>query len=282
MSLQSTIFPMSADTLQTVLQEMKMGIRPWDEESKYIIVKSMIKHIGTTNDELRDHLIYGTFYWLIENDYLEHALLVDLLDTCLNDLLFLGIGEKGTDSVFTRAFTTLLMALILYKDNKDDFLTKSKVMEIKEKLILYINLEQDLRGYVSEKGWAHSVAHVADTFNELIESPKVDQESYPDILHALWSKVFISDSVYVHGEDERLIVPIKEMLERGLDQKEIIALIQHIPVELNIQKDQLDPEEYWFLVFNCKTFLKSLHIKINGIPQFVSLQKRIEACLTAM
>lgn len=159
MSLQSTIFPMSADTLQTVLQEMKMGIRPWDEESKYIIVKSMIKHIGTTNDELRDHLIYGTFYWLIENDYLEHALLVDLLDTCLNDLLFLGIGEKGTDSVFTRAFTTLFMALILYKDNKDDFLTKSKVMEIKEKLILYINLEQDLRD-MSQKKDGHIVLHM--------------------------------------------------------------------------------------------------------------------------
>ena len=159
---------------------------------------------------------------------------------------------KKEQIVFYKAFTTLLIALILHRDNKDDFLTKGMVYKVKEKLILYINLERDLRGYVPEKGWAHSVAYVADTFDELVKILKVDQESYLEILNVLWSKVFNSESVYVHDEDERLLIPIIEMLDNGLEQREIITLIQHIPDELKIQKGHIDPEKYWFLVFNCK------------------------------
>ena len=47
----------------------------------------------------------------------------------------------------------------------------------------------------------------------------------------------MSDSVYVHGEDERLIIPLKEMLDNEMDQKEIITLIQNIPDELKVTVD---------------------------------------------
>ena len=170
---------MSAQGLKKRLQEIKKGERHWDKESEYIVIKSMIEHIGTTDSELRDELIYSTFCWLmIEKNELKHEVLIELLDTCLNNLLLHGIGETETDSVFTRAFTTLLIALILYRDNKDDFLTKGMVHEVKGKLIHYFNLEYDLRGYVPEKGWAHSVAHAADAFDELVKNPKIDQDSY--------------------------------------------------------------------------------------------------------
>jgi hypothetical protein len=278
-SLQLTTGTMNQNELREILQAIKKGERSWDEESQYIIVKSMIKHIGTTDSVLRDKLIYSTFYWLIiEKNHLEHELLVELLDICLNDLLFKGIGEKETDSVFTRAFTTLLIALILYRNNKDGFLTKSMVNRVKDELIHYINLEQDVRGYDSEKGWAHSVAHVADTFDELVKNQNVGQESYLEILNALWSKIFISESVYVHNEDERLLIPIIQMLNNGLSQKEIINLIENIQGKLKIQKEQLNPEKYWFLLFNCKTFLKSFYMNIIN-SNFVSLQKSIEECL---
>lgn len=271
---------MNAHELKIVLQEIKNGERTWDDESKVIIVKSMIKHIGSTDGELRDQLIYSSFYRLIfEKNHLEHELLSELLDTCLNDLLFKGIGENGTDTVFTRAFTTLLIALILYRDNKDNFLSEGMVFNIKDKLIHYINLERDLRGFVSEKGWAHSIAHVADTFDELVKNPKISHGFYLEILNSLWNKIFVSSSVYVHDEDERILMPIIEMLNNGLEAQEIETLLQNIPIKLNIQKEQLEKEKYWFLVFNCKIFLKSFHMKINRNSNLASLQKSIEKCL---
>jgi hypothetical protein len=267
--------------LKKILTEIKAGETNWNDENKLLIVHSMIEHIGSTDGELRDQLIYTSFFRLIiEENELEPELLKELLHTCLNDLLFKEIGENGTDTVFTRAFTTLLVALILYRDNEDDFLSQSTVYLIKDKLIQYINLEKDVRGYVGDKGWAHSIAHVADAFDELVKNNKISTDTYLEILEPLWNKVFISDSVYVHNEDERLVLPIIEMLEKGLEQQEIVNLLQRLPDDLKRKKDQLDNEKYWFLVFNSKTFLKSFYLEINKHSKLETLQKSIEQCLT--
>lgn len=279
LSCDNTV-PMKAFELKKILMEIVSGGRTWEEESKVCIVKSMIEHIGSTDSELRDKLIYSSFYQLIiEKNQIEHELLNELLELCLSDLLFKGIGENDTDTVFTRSFTTLLIALILYRDNEDDFLSPDMVFKIKDKLIDYINLEKDLRGYISVKGWAHSVAHVTDSINELVKSSKIDKKFYLEILKVLWNKVFVSTSVYVHDEDERILIPILLMLNNGLEPKEIETLIQNVPIELKIQKEQIEEEEYWFLYSNCKTFLKSFYIKINSNCELIPIQKSIEKCL---
>ena len=272
--------PIKEIELKKILTEIKNGRKTWEEESKVFIVKSMVEHIGSTDSELRDELIYSSFYQLIiEKNQLEHELLKELLDMCLSDLLFKGIGENNTDTVFTRSFTTLLIALILFRDNEDNFLSKDMVLKIKDKLIDYINLEKDLRGYVSVKGWAHSIAHVADTIDELVKNQKIDQKFYLEILKALCNKVLVSTSVYVHGEEERLIIPILEMLNNGLNPEEIEKIIQYIPIELEIQREQIDEENYWFLVANCKTFLKSFYIKVNQNSNLLFLNRSLEKCL---
>ena len=282
MNLISTTVSMNANELKKILKEIQDGEKTWEEESKVFILKSMIKHIGSTDSELRDQLIYNTFCQLTLKNQLDHELLNELLDICLSDLLFRGIGENGTDTVFTRSFTTLLITLILYRDNEDNFLSQSMVYKIKDRLIYYINSEKDLRGYVFEKGWAHSVAHVADAFEQLLKNPKINPDLYLEILKPLWNKIFVSKSVYVHNEDERLLIPILEMLNNGLEQKEIEALIRNIPIELKIQKEQIAEEKYWFLFANCKTFLKSFLLIVNRNSKFLPIQKSIESCLTEL
>ena len=109
----------------------------------------MLVHIGSPDSQLRDNMIYQTFCQLILETKIDDQLLGEILELCVSDqFLFKGIGEKDTDSVFTRSFTSLLIALILYQDNRNDFLTEAKVNEIKDKLISYVNLEKDVRGYV--------------------------------------------------------------------------------------------------------------------------------------
>lgn len=273
-------FQMEAHQLKTILSELKTGERTWETEKKVVIMDSMMVHIGSPDGELRDKLIYSWFYQLIvEKSLLEHELLSELLEVALNDLLLKGIGENGTDTVFTRSFATLLIALILYRDNEDDFLTSNKILQVKDKLIEYINLEKDLRGYVTDKGWAHSIAHVADTFDELVKNKKVHKEYYGEMLSALWNKILVFNSVYIHEEEERILFPIFAMLERGLEIKDIEIMLQQIPNELKKQKSLIKEEEYWFLYANCKTFLKSFLIKVQKKPKLLPLQKSIENCL---
>lgn len=242
------------------------------------LIQSMIDHIGSVDSELRDGLIYGTFSTWIMEDRLKGDQLAELLDISL-ELLFKGIGENGTDTVFTRSFASLWIAAILYSDNKHDFLPEAAIEKTHEALLAYMPAEQDVRGYVPVKGWAHSVAHVADAFDELVQNPKLDAAAYPELAKALWNKIFISESVYVHAEEERLLVPLLEMLERGMDLKLVEELLTELPEKVLLQKQQLPEENYWFLVANCKGFLKSFYLETNKKVDLMPLKKKIEECL---
>ncbi|PEF55806.1 hypothetical protein CON32_23455 [Bacillus cereus] len=243
---------MKESELEKVLKEIQSGQKEWNEDSKIDIVKAMINHIGSTDSELRG-LIYSSFCKLILENQLAHELQIEILEYCLSDLLFKGIGENGTDTVFIRSFTLLLIELILYKDNEEHFLPKSVFYKVKDTLIHYINLEQDLRGYVPGKGWAHSIAHVAEACVELVKNEKVQQKYYSEILETLWKKIFYTKGAYIFNEDSRIIRSILAMLNRGLEIAEE-ALIKSMSMEMKSQKEGLDEEYYLFLKANCQLF----------------------------
>jgi len=268
------------DDLKEILRELNSGGRTWQQEDQTNLIQSMMLHIGSLDSELRDDLIYGLFYELIlEKNLLEHSLLTELLDYSLKNLLFKGITESESDLVFTRTFTSLLIALILHRDNADDFLSEHKINDCKDQLLAYLSTETDVRGYVPVKGWAHSVAHMADAIDELVKNPKLNKASYCEIVSALYNAVLQENYAFIHNEDERILVPIFTMLEHGLEEQEIIKLLQELPATLNVKKEQLDVQHHRILLFNCKSFVKSFYIKTNEKPKFAAIHKSIEACL---
>ncbi|WP_203333620.1 DUF2785 domain-containing protein [Planococcus beigongshangi] len=274
---------LTAAELKEFLKKIHSGVEGWEEEKSEVIIASMLEHIGSSDSLLRDTYIYGTFCNLVLEKRLDESLLGEMLGACLTDkLLFHGIGEVDTDSVFTRSFTTLLIALILYSDNESHFLSAKTVSEVKEKLIVYLDAENDLRGFVPGKGWAHSIAHAADAFDELAKNPFADMEMQAELLGALWNKAFVSDSVYLHDEEERILVPILDMLNRELDFEIIESLLQKLPADILQQKEFLQEENYWFLMANAKKFLKSFYMQIEGKDELGKVQQTIKECLTAL
>lgn len=279
MASLNNLAPLKADLLKQILRDTE--IEKWGEENKLILIKSMMLHIGSPDGELRDRLIYGAFCDLVLGDEIEAEILSEMLKTCLNEqMLFKGVGESGADSVFTRSFTSLLIALILHADNQKDFLSRELIFEVKDQLISYITLEKDLRGFVVDKGWAHSIAHIADAFDELIKNKKITADDYVELANVLWEKIFITDYVYIHDEEERILIPLLETLKQGLPYEVIQGFVENIPVELEKQKGQLAEENYWYLYANCKKFLKSFYVEIDNDPDLLPLQKSIGACLS--
>ncbi|MDM5248557.1 DUF2785 domain-containing protein [Lysinibacillus sp. G4S2] len=268
------------DNLREILLALESVETIWEQENQRQLILSMLLHIGSLDSELRDDLIYSTFYELIlEKNLLEHSLLAELLDYSLNNLLFKGITESESDLVFTRTFTSLLIALILHRDHEDDFLSERKINDCKDQLLAYLSAETDVRGYVPGKGWAHSVAHMADAIDKLVKNSKLNKDSYIEIVSALWNAILQENYAFIHNEDERILVPIFTMLEQGLEEHEIIKLLQQLPATLKVKKEQLDVHHHRILLFNCKSFLKSFYIKTNGKSKFAALHKSIEACL---
>lgn len=248
--------------LKVILTDIKNRVTDLKELDEERVIQSMLHHIGSTDPELRDQLIYTLFYrFIIEDEQLTNEQLTDLFNTTLKYHLFHGIGETASDTVFTRSFSTLLIALILYRDRQQGFLSEPNLEMLKAKLLAYLDCEVDTRGYVPGKGWAHAIAHVADTFDELALHPHLDETEFVEILEALWDKVMFP-TAYLHDEDERLLNPIFALLERGMDEHEIVVLLYGLPAQLSSQKQQLEPEQYWHVVHNVKTFLKSFFVKL--------------------
>lgn len=270
--------PLTEGELKTFLLKVQAG-ESEQGANKQRILKSMLAHIGSTDSELRDKLIYSSFCKMILEGKLEEEQLIDLFETSMSDsFLFKGIGEQGADTVFTRSFTSLLIALILYKDGDDDFLSVSMVETARERLLEYIQAERDLRGFVPGKGWAHSLAHAADAIDELVKNKKVGSACFPVILNVLWDKMLVSESVYTRQEEERVVVPIVAMLHRGLDRNEVAKLLDSTPGKIKSSREILGEEHYWNLVANSKNFLKSLYIKTDAVPELGDLRAELLAC----
>ncbi|WP_214695330.1 DUF2785 domain-containing protein [Exiguobacterium sp. s160] len=242
---------------------------------KDIILTSMVQHIGSPDGELRDRLIYTMFFRLInEQKDIEIDKMSELLETSVEFLLFQGIEETNSDDVFTRTFTTLLIALILHRDLEENFLTEEQFKRTTTALIRYLTLEKDTRGYVNGKGWAHSIAHAADAADELIANPKLNQKLFPELFNSIIVQVMRSD-ILAHDEDERLINPLLRLLERGMDSEIILRHVEQLPSLLEERKPYLDDERYWYVVHNVKTFFKSLYVRLSEDDLHISLQQTI-------
>lgn len=241
---------------------------------------NMLKHIGVTDSYLRDKLIHSTFYHLIKKDYISHTQLQKLLlESISENYLFYKIRSDDEDAVFTRAFTTLLIALLIDADTKYNFLSQNDILTVKDQLILYMNKEHDFRGYVQDHGWAHSIAHASDTFEALVNSPKLENLYYEEILQTLLNKVCVHSIYYKYEEDERLVYPIVSMLQNGLQEETLILALHDLAAQLPVQKQTLQIKSYEFLYGNIKSFLRSLFFRLRTLSICKETECEIEKLL---
>ncbi|MGV3466265.1 MAG: DUF2785 domain-containing protein [Heyndrickxia sp.] len=228
------------------------------------LIENMLRHIGDTDPELRDDLIYFTFSRLVENKLMEYKLMEKILETCIGrDYLFFHIGEEESDSVFTRSFSALAAQLILNQDIKENFLSQLLAKDTIQSSFLYLNQEKDVRGYVKEKGWAHSIAHGADLLMTAISHPLFSFKHIPRALEAVRSCLF-KDECYKDDEDERLIFAVEALLDKGMSDEILedwISSISHSLDKLfNIDGYSLD---FYRNKTNSMNFLKSLYFRLG-------------------
>jgi len=267
--------------LQKQLEEIKANHYAIDSTVDiHDLSSKMLQYIGVPDGYLRDKLICTTFYHLIINDHITHRHLQKLLSQSISEqYLFYKINTDDTDAVFTRSFTTLLIALIINADTKHNFLSQSDILDVKDKLMLYMNQEHDFRGYVNDRGWAHSIAHVSDTFDELVQNPKLDTSYYPEILQVLLEKINVHTMYYKYEEDERIITPIIAMLKNGLVEKELISALHSLVNQLQVQKPELPIEPYEALYGNIKSFLRSLFFRLRTLSICKETENEVENLL---
>ena len=247
--------------LKERLREIKNNdFRSPDDISIFDFTLNMIEYIGDPDPDLRDNLIYEVLdRWIMDGMFG-----TDQLSKLLNIIfdsyhLFYKIGEEGTDSVFTRSFSVLIVADIIYYYRIHNTGLEEDLRNIKEKLIKYMSEEKDVRGYISGKGWAHSAAHTGDALNELVQCRYMKYKDLLEIMEAVKKKIFINSYAYISGEDERLTTPIVSIIDRKiLGNKDIVDWIRSFK---NINKISKYPEDM-NLEVNVRNFLRSVYFRL--------------------
>lgn len=232
------------------------------------LTAAMLAYLGHPDGDLRDGLIYPTFVHWIQRDVYSAEELRALLDTVSADThLFLRLGEAEGDSVFTRAFAVLLVPLILERHQQQPLFSSLEVAHLQHVLTMYLERERDLRGFVSGKGWAHAVAHTADSLAALAACRELDAKALHSLLELTRNTAGTMLVHYTHGEDERLAGAALQALSLGvLTESEVKVWLASFRERVQYVGAHPLPEGYWGFL-NLKHFLRSLYFSVKRAPE---------------
>lgn len=263
-------------------QLLEIGRNDWtipEGIDTYAFALEMMENIGTTDPELRDDLILTVLWKMITEKSLSKDEVRGLMDICLSDKhLFYKLGLEEDDSVFNRAFTILIVRLIIYYNNElgEDTFTQEEMLKISEEIIRYVRLEKDVRGYVEIKGWAHAVAHSGDTLRTLVLCNYIQKEQLLEILEVIKEKFNISDYVYINEEAERMVSAVINIINREIiTEEEVIDWIRSFG---KVERSDEFPKEH-YLRENLKNFLRSLYFRLKFKKAPVVFLEEIEVVL---
>lgn len=224
-------------------------------------ISLMLKYIGDTDPELRDDLIYSSFYeWICEKNYLSREQLIDILLILMDENhLFFNIGNCEDDTVFTRTFSVLALALIIFKHRKSPFLNYDLFVKVKDNLIRYYEEEKDLRGYTGKTGWAHGAAHGADCMDELVQCGESDEAVCLEVLKAVQKVLYNGRYSFCNEEDERITrVILRITKENYISDEDLSTWIAGLCECCSWEKDR----EQYITRVNTKNFIRCLYFKL--------------------
>lgn len=136
-----------------------------------------------------------------------------------------GITEPESDAIFLRTYSALILECVLEHDHSHPFLEEQEVRSWLSAGLQYLEQEQDLRGYIQVKGWAHSAAHTADLLMMLAQNRYLGVADLELLLNAIADKVRKRVAhVYLYGEDERLVYAVRQALRRNLLEMPFLTL----------------------------------------------------------
>lgn len=180
------------------------------------LTRELFSFLGSPDPELRD--MFGYFIlttWIERGLYSDNELRA--MATELAENLKIGLGEQGTESVFVRAFSALILAEMVYQQNQRPFLEETDLRRLLEQTLAYYRAEQDLRGHIPGPGWAHSVAHGADLLRMLAGNSSLGAPDLEHIMDALATKIAPPVAhFYLFNEDQRITRAVMVALKRDL------------------------------------------------------------------
>lgn len=273
---------MTENELKKRLQTLKDGEFQLSRTEAVAVVPAMLERIGSPDGELRDTLIYSTFVeWIYQQRLFSAKDLHSILKRVMDDQhMFYHMGEEEGDGVFTRAFSVLLLPLLLAVHRDAPYLSSGEIRIVKQNLIDFLQQEKDRRGFVPGKGWAHAIAHAADAVDELALCSELRSSDLLELLLTIQKVICDANQVYGHGEEERLGTAVISIISRDqLEPEQIRGWVTAFgdPV---LEVESL-PEKL-IIRANVRNFIQSLYFRLQWKEMLAPFAAALEQTLFAI
>lgn len=184
------------------------------------LTAELVTMLGSPDPVVRDELALPVLATWIESGVYDD-LLVSLGDSLVLSLRD-GLGEDGTDTVFRRSFTALVVGVCADRDTAARVVPADAVVNWAEHGLTWFLRERDHRGFVPGQGWAHAVAHGADLLTAFAQSPHLDGDHLGVLLDVVADRVATPTAyTWGDGEADRLAVTVLTVLQRDLVTGEV-------------------------------------------------------------
>ena len=251
--------PMSGSYWQQVLARglAVPSDRPLDD-----LTAELTRMLGDPDPALRDGTAYPALTTWVDRGVYDD-LLAGLGDGLAMGLL-VGLGEQGTDTVFRRSFSALVLGECIARDNVRPLLPGGKILEWGDRIATWVLRERDLRGYVPGKGWAHAIAHGADTLATLASSPHLATPELTVVLDVIADRVLMrSDRVFTSGEPDRLAIATMNVLRRNVVPLRVLEpWVARLAAAAGVRASYEDSDPY-LLCGNAQAFLRALYLQLS-------------------
>lgn len=230
--------------------------RPLDD-----LTAELTRMLGDPDPELRDGTAYPALTtWIHRGVY--DDLLAGLGDGMAAGLL-VGLGERGTDTVFRRSFSALVLGTCIARDNERPLVAGGKVLDWGDRIATWLLRERDLRGYVPGKGWAHAVAHGADALGMLASSPHLAAPELTVVLDVIADRLLLPvEQVFTSGEPDRLAAATMRVLRRNvLPLKVVEPWIARLATAASVRSSYDDRDPH-LVSGNAEAFLRALYLQL--------------------
>ena len=227
------------------------------------LLDELLLHIGSTDPELRDGLIYPQLATYISSDALTVAETEQIFDFILSGHgLMYRMGTADTTAVLTRSFSALALAELLVMDKTRHLLTQSQLNRLSTYLKTYLEQEKDVRGFIDGMGWAHSMAHIADVYAVWFTHPASRPQEELGAIDAMIRQLIRSDYLYVDEEADRMVTAWLQACRHGLSEDVLLQRIERNIKEWR-ESDVTWGDAEWTTYRNVKQMLQTLYFRLK-------------------
>jgi hypothetical protein len=245
---------------------LSRGLAVPDDRPLGDLTAELTTMLGSSQPELRDGTAYPTLATWIERGVYDD-LLTGLGDGMAAGLT-VGLGERGTDTVFRRSFSALVLGECLQRENSVRLLPAGKVLEWGDRVATWYLWERDVRGYVPGKGWAHAIAHGADAIGVLAGSHHLGSPELRVLLDVLAER--LADrrcGILTAAEPDRMAAAAMTVLRRNLlTLEQVEAWVARVATGAATLGGTADRDPYLDSA-DRQAFLRSLYLQVSLGPE---------------